>query len=149
MGQTVDLTSRLAAHRRRWDDIIAVSFIECGHDELDALERSMITQTEQSFPIRNKMFTRMPAGDAAIDLVVDREQQAEWLEGVQPAYPLDERARAAERRIRTRAKFEEFMTHPEQALALEDLSTYINAVIPWPSTTGGLTPADTSSCISP
>lgn len=138
VGKTVDLTSRIASHRRRWDDIIAISFIECGNAELDALERTMITQTEQSFRIRNKMFTRMPAGEAEIDLVVDKEQQAEWLEGVQPSYPLDERTRAAERRIRNRTKFDEFMAHPAQATALEYLTAYVNAVIPWPSATGGL-----------
>ena len=38
VGQTVDLTSRLASHRRRWTDIVAVSFIECGPDELDDLD---------------------------------------------------------------------------------------------------------------
>lgn len=102
VGKTVDLTSRIASHRRRWDDIIAISFIECGHAELDALERTMITQTEQSFRIRNKMLTRMPAGEAEIDLVVDKEQQAEWLEGVQPSYwaaPFIRSGRCASRRF--------------------------------------------------
>lgn len=98
----------------------------------------MITQTEQSFRIRNKVFTKMPAGDADIDLIVDREPQAEWLEGVQPSYPMDERTRAAERRIHTRTKFDEFMAHPAQATAIEDLTAYVNAVIPWPAATGGL-----------
>ena len=77
VGQTVDLTSRLASHRRRWKDIIAVSYLECGRDELDAIERRLITQTERSAPVRNKAFTKLPSGDAEIDLVVDRQQQAE------------------------------------------------------------------------
>ncbi len=106
VGQTVDLASRLASHRRTWQDIVAVAFFECAADELNQLERTLITQTERSFPVRNKAFTRMPSGDAEIDLVVDRQQQAEWLDGVQPAYPLDERTRAADRRRRTRKKFE-------------------------------------------
>ena len=138
VGQTVDLTSRLAAHRHRWKDIIAVSFLECGPDELDHLERTLITQTERSFPVRNKAFTKMPSGDAEIDLVVDRQEQAEWLDGVQPAYPLDERTRAAERRRRTRAKFEALVGHPAYPEALEDLAAYVHEVIPWPSVTGGL-----------
>ena len=138
VGQTVDLTSRLAAHRHRWKDIIAVSFLECGPDELDRLERTLITQTERSFPVRNKAFTKMPSGDAEIDLVVDRQEQAEWLDGVQAAYPLDERTRAAERRRRTRAKFEALVGHPAYPEALEDLAAYVHEVIPWPSVTGGL-----------
>ena len=138
VGQTVDLTSRLAAHRHRWKDIIAVSFLECGPDELDHLERTLITQTERSSPVRNKAFTKMPSGDAEIDLVVDRQEQAEWLGGVQAAYPLDERTRAAERRRRTRAKFEQLAAHSAYPEALQDLSSYVHGVIPWPSVTGGL-----------
>lgn len=80
----------------------------------------------------------MPGGEAALDLVVDRAQQAEWLEGVQPAYPLDERTRAAERRLRTQKKFEELTAHPSYSTVLNDLTAYVNAVIPWPSVTGGL-----------
>lgn len=139
VGQTVDLASRLASHRRTWQDIVAVAFFECAADELNQLERTLITQTERSFPVRNKAFTRMPSGDAEIDLVVDRQQQAEWLDGVQPAYPLDERTRAADRRRRTRKKFEKLIAHPAYDVALEDLTAYVHAVIPpWPSVTGGL-----------
>lgn len=138
VGQTVDLTSRIASHRRRWTDIVAVAFFECGPEELNELERTLITQTERTFPLRNKAFTKMPSGDAEIDLVVDRQEQAEWLDGVQPAYPLDEHTRAAERRRRTRAKFEALAAHPAYPEALEDLAAYVHEVIPWPSVTGGL-----------
>lgn len=138
VGQTVDLASRLAAHRRRWDDIIAVSFIECGPEELNTLERTMITEAERSFVVRNRAFTNMPGGEAELDLVVDVQEQAEWLSGVQPAYPLDARTLAAERRQRTRPKFEQLAALGHFPEVLADLSTYIHAVIPWPSTTGGL-----------
>ncbi|MGP5412083.1 GIY-YIG nuclease family protein [Brachybacterium paraconglomeratum] len=138
VGQTVDLASRLAAHRRRWDDIIAISFVECGLEELNTLERTMIADTEKSFAVRNRAFTNMPGGDAALDLVVDVQEQAEWLSGVRPAYPLDERTLAAERRQRTRPKFEQLAALDHFPEVLADLSTYIHAVIPWPSTTGGL-----------
>ena len=138
VGQTVDLASRLAAHRRRWDDIIAVSFIECGPEELNTLERTMITEAERSFVVRNRAFTNMPGGEAELDLVVDVQEQAEWLSGVQPAYPLDARTLAAERRQRTRPKFEQLAALDHYPEVLSDLATYIHAVIPWPSTTGGL-----------
>lgn len=138
VGQTVDLASRLAAHRRRWDDIIAVSFIECGPEELNTLERTMITEAERSFVVRNRAFTNMPGGEAELDLVVDVQEQAEWLSGVQPAYPLDARTLAAERRQRTRPKFEQLAALDHYPEVLADLATYIHAVIPWPSTTGGL-----------
>lgn len=138
VGQTVDLASRLAAHRRRWDDIIAVSFVEGGPEDLNTLERTMITDAERSFVVRNRAFTNMPGGEAELDLVVDVQEQAEWLSGVLPAYPVDARTMAAERRQRTRPKFEQLAALDHYPELLADLSTYIHAVIPWPSTTGGL-----------
>lgn len=138
VGQTIDLVSRLSSHRRRWDDIVAVSFVECGPEELNGLERAMISDAERGHVVRNRAFTKMPGGRADLDFIVDIQQQAEWLEGLQPAYPLDERTRAAERRQRTRQKFEEMRTHPHYDQALAELTTYVNAVIPWPSVTGGL-----------
>ena len=138
VGQTIDLVSRLSSHRRRWDDIVAVSFVECGQEELDSLERAMISDAERGHIVRNRAFTKMPGGPSELDFVVDIQQQAEWLGGVQPAYPLDERTRAAERRQRTRKKFVELSEHLDYPVALDDLTTYVNAVIPWPSVTGGL-----------
>lgn len=138
VGQTVNLTIRLADHRRRWTDVVAVSFTECGRERLDDLERTMITDSEREFTLRNKVYTKMPGGNAPIDLVVDLQQQQEWLAGVQPAYPLDERTRAAERRRRTRPKADQLAAHPAFDMALADLTAYVDAVIPWPSVTGGL-----------
>lgn len=138
VGQTIDLVSRLSSHRRRWDDIVAVSFVECGVEELNDLERAMISDAERRHVVRNRAFTKMPGGPSELDFVIDVQHQAEWLDGVQPAYPLDERTRAAERRQRTRKKFEEMRSHPRYDRALVELTTYVNAVIPWPSTTGGL-----------
>ena len=138
VGQTIDLVSRISSHRRRWDDIVAVSFVECGPEDLNDLERAMIADAERQHKVRNRAFTKMPGGPSELDFVVDVQQQAEWLNGVQPAYPLDERTRAAERRHRTRKKFVELSEHPDYPEALDDLTTYVNAVIPWPSVTGGL-----------
>lgn len=138
VGQTIDLVSRISSHRRRWDDIVAVSFVECGPEDLNGLERAMIADAERQHKVRNRAFTKMPGGPSELDFVVDVQQQAEWLNGVQPAYPLDERTRAAERRQRTRKKFVELSEHPDYPETLDDLTAYVNAVIPWPSVTGGL-----------
>lgn len=54
VGQTIDLVSRLSSHRRRWDDIVAVSFVECGPEELDSLERAMISDAERGHIVRNR-----------------------------------------------------------------------------------------------
>lgn len=138
VGQTVNLLSRLGHHQRTWGDIVAVGFVECAQPELDALERRMITDTERTHVVRNKMFAKMPGGEAALDLVVDSEDQHAWLNGVAPTYPADERMQAAQRRQRTRRQADMLAAHPRYGEILADLTAYIELVIPWPSVTGGL-----------
>ena len=87
VGQTIDLVSRLSSHGRRWEDIVAVSFVECGPEDLNDLERAMISDAERRHVVGNRAFTKMPGGPSELDFVVDVQQQAEWLGGVQPAYP--------------------------------------------------------------
>ena len=53
IGQTIDPVSRPSSHRRRWDDIVAVSVIECGPEELNNLERAMISDAESQYVVRN------------------------------------------------------------------------------------------------
>src|SRR5699024_532929 len=102
VGKTIDLTSRIAANRSRRDDVSSVSVIQCGHTKLDGTERTEISVTAHAIRYRKKMTTIRPAGEAEIDLVVDKEQQAEWLEGVQPSYwaaPFIRSGRCASRRF--------------------------------------------------
>jgi hypothetical protein len=138
VGQTVNLANRVATHLRRWDDITQLDFIEVGPEQLDDLERRMITQTEHEYVVRNRALTNMPGGTVPLDLVVDAQEQGEWLEGVLTAYPDDRRTREAERRIRTQPKFTQFEAFGRSKEVLQDLSLYIAEVIPWPSVTGGL-----------
>lgn len=137
VGQTVNLLSRLGSHRRRWSDICAVSFTACTPEELNQLEREMIREIERDHPVRNRAYVGIPGGAVPLDLVVDRQEQEAWLYGVQPAYPEDERTRAAERRIRTESAFAKLRAHEQFDALMADLTAYAELVIPWPGVTGG------------
>jgi len=137
VGQTVNLLHRISSHMRRWDDIVAIGFVECASDELDELERRMIAQTQRDHPLRNRMLTKNPTSHTELDLIIDQQEQVEWLEGVAPAYPSDRRTMEAERRARTQAKFDALRGSPHYSRLLEDVAEYVHRVIPWPSVTGG------------
>jgi hypothetical protein len=137
VGQTINLVHRIATHLRNWDDIVAVSFIECAPDELDELERKLIAQTQRDHALRNKMFTSNPASHPELDLIIDRQEQIEWLDGVAPSYPIDKRTVEAERRLRMHKKSVELASSPHYESLLADISEYVHQVIPWPSVTGG------------
>lgn len=137
VGQTVSLTNRLAAHLRRWHDIVSLDFIETSREQLNDLERRMITDTERDHVVRNRALTNMPGGPVPLDLVVDVQQQKEWLNGVLDAYPDDRRTKEADRRLRTQRKFEKLAALPQFNEVLADLTTYVSHVIPWPSVTAG------------
>jgi hypothetical protein len=138
VGQTVNLTNRLADHLCRWRDIEGLDFIAASHEELNDLERRMIAQTEREYTVRNRALTGMPGGEVPLDLVVDSQLQKEWFDGVLATYPEDTRMKEAERRIRTQPKFDQLQRYREFDAVLGDLTTYIANVIPWPSVTGGL-----------
>ena len=68
VGQSVSTRTRLAAHRRRWNDAVAVHFTSCLPEQLDALEIAVIQHVGKKRPLRNKLLTNRPGGDR--DVVV-------------------------------------------------------------------------------
>lgn len=81
VGQTVNFPARFSSHRRRWDDIEAVRFAEAIPDELDEKERAAIrSRVEQKRQLRNKTLLSQPVGPSPLDLIVDPQAQAEWLQ---------------------------------------------------------------------
>lgn len=56
VGQSLNVVSRYAAHRRRWGDIVAVEFAPCPPEQLDECERRLVSQEEQKgSELRNLM----------------------------------------------------------------------------------------------
>lgn len=138
---TVIFPARFSSHRRRWDDIEAVRFAEAIPDELDEKERAAIrSRVEQKRQLRNKTLLSQPVGPSPLDLIVDPQAQAEWLQhdarseppGVDP-----ERITLAQRRIKSRVKFEKLRQHSEFTKVLNSVATYLSQVIVWPQETEG------------
>lgn len=60
VGQSVSAWSRLATHRRRWDDAVLVRFAECSPDRLDEFEFATFQLAQRSRPLWNKLLTFRP-----------------------------------------------------------------------------------------
>jgi predicted GIY-YIG superfamily endonuclease len=72
VGQTRQIVSRYASHRRRHGDIVAFSFAPCSAADLDEHERQEIRRqeaTKQS--LRNLNLTGWPAGNGDLDVTVE------------------------------------------------------------------------------
>lgn len=83
VGQAVDVVRRFADHRRRWSDIVSVGFHRCGPLELDDVERSFIRfRADGGARLRNiqHVLDSMSVG-SDLELVVTRDEQADWLAG--------------------------------------------------------------------
>ena len=62
VGQSVNARTRLATHRRRWNDAVVVRFAECELERLDDLELATIQYVQKLRPLRNVLLTSRPAG---------------------------------------------------------------------------------------
>lgn len=141
IGQTINFPARFSTHRRRWGDIEAVRFAEAIPKELDDKERAAIqSRVEQKRQLRNKTLLSQSAGPSPLDLIVDPQAQAAWLQhdadseppGVDP-----ERVTLAQRRVKSRVKFDKLRDHAEFSALMESVSAYVSQVIVWPQETEG------------
>lgn len=66
IGQSVAAHSRLAAHRRRWNDAVKVRFAPCDPNRLDELELATIQHAQKAQPLRNKLLTDRPGGESDV-----------------------------------------------------------------------------------
>ena len=62
-GQSRNVVTRFAGHRRRWLDIVAVDFFPLPVDQLNEAEQFLITETEAEYSVRNIMLTNRPRGN--------------------------------------------------------------------------------------
>lgn len=64
IGQSISIRSRLAAHRRRWDDAVRIRFAACPRELLNEMELRTIQDVQKTRPLRNKLLTSRPGGEA-------------------------------------------------------------------------------------
>lgn len=132
VGQTVNIVSRYAQHRRKHGDIVAFSFAPCAVALLDVYERLVIKYMEEEFSLRNKKLTDLPGGHGefrfqtqagnALQLPWDREKRATVL---------------AEPRGSPLKRYWELATRPDYPVIRRQLARYVHETIPGPNQAGG------------
>ncbi|WP_129545594.1 GIY-YIG nuclease family protein [Arthrobacter dokdonensis] len=138
VGQSLNVVNRFASHRRRWDDITHIAFRAFMPDELNAREREALAAIErQGHNVRNLDLAGHPGGDSLLDVVMEEEAQAEWLDSLTPEPTDAPRYLGATRRMTGLQKFHELMARPDAEGLVTAAATYIGLAIPWPSQTEG------------
>jgi hypothetical protein len=136
VGQSVDFLSRFAWHRRHQPGkITAVSLAQVCLDGLDQAERAVIqTREHRGAKLRNVDLVGLPLEGAALDLVVDKEVQAEWLVGAENGLLLGERADMPVTPAMER-KHKMMRRRSDYADIVQAIASYVGQVIPWPHRT--------------
>ena len=81
VGQAKNVINRYAAHRKKHLDIDHISFREVDPDDLNQVEKEMISLLEkEKKALRNISLVSIHPGQSDLDLVISREDQVKWLQ---------------------------------------------------------------------
>lgn len=141
VGKTVNFPRRFMDHRRRWSDIVSVRFAPVIAEDLDRMERAVVSAREaDGVLLRNLLLLSQPLGSSRLDVLIDKQAQAEWLTADEDYTGLHvdpQRIALARRRLRSRNKLDQLMCHPQGDAVVATVAAYISAVIPSPDVGGG------------
>lgn len=138
VGQSRDVVRRLADHRRRFHDVVAVRFCPVPPNDLDSAERQMIQrEVDSGSHLRNVDLVSQTWADCVLDQVVDRDVQADWTHGGPQTHVDDTRMLIAKRRHRTAGLYRRMQELHDFGSIFHDLCVYADRIIPWPSATDG------------
>jgi hypothetical protein len=133
VGQTVNIVSRYATHKRRHGDVTAFSFAPCETALLDYYERAVIRREQRTHDLRNLMLTDWPGGTD--DLVVALAEGA----AVQLPWERERRETAASVPKRSKERrFWELAGRSDYAGICSQLARYVHETIPDPARTQGI-----------
>ncbi len=137
VGQARNVLTRFRTHVRSWaDPIVALDFAPIPVAELDQTERRVIQSKEQEgVRLRNSALVGLPMVDAAVDFVVTRAEQEEWLSGVDPDADVSDRCLHSVGRDRSAKNVVVLSERPYYDLLLDILAAYVRQVIPAPDRT--------------
>lgn len=74
VGQSVNVITRFAAHKRRWKDIDTFEFYPVESTFLDDMEKLLITASEEEASIRNIIHANRPGGVDALSVHITEEE---------------------------------------------------------------------------
>jgi hypothetical protein len=132
VGQSVSARSRLATHRRRWDDAVSVRFAACPADRLDEFELAAIQHVQRSRPLRNKMLTSRPGGERDLMVTVSPGQSLTLPWDRDRRGVITDQSGPSETTVSQRVKFEELAQLADFGAVAGLLATIIREAIPSP-----------------
>lgn len=137
VGQARNVLTRFRTHVRTWaHPIVALDFASVPPEELDGTERQVIQAKErEGARLRNSALVGLPMGKAAVDVVVARAAQEEWLNGVDVRSEVSARCMEAVGRDRSAQNFRTLSERPYYDLLIDILAAYVRQVIPAPDRT--------------
>lgn len=138
VGQTVSLLSRFAHHRRHWpDEIRALRFAPVNPESLDRAERDVVARLAATGSrLRNVDLVALPLRSEALDVVVDPDIVASWLEET-GALSIGDRAVHAKQRRRTEPAYQILAAHEDFDGIVSGAAAYVQRCLPWPHRTEG------------
>jgi hypothetical protein len=138
VGKSLNVVNRFSTHRRRWDDITRLAFRPFLAEELNLREREVLASVEQrGYRVRNLDLAGRPGGDSLLNVVMEEQAQAEWLES-DASEPIDSpRYVAAARRAAGLARFQQLTNRNDFPELLAGAAGYVAMALPWPSQTEG------------
>jgi hypothetical protein len=137
VGQSVDVVTRFAAHRRRWADIVTLDWHTCHEGVLDEREKGVIAaKLAADRKLRNILWARGPLGASPLDCTVTPDDQLAWLNGEDPfdAGTIERHVDEAQR-IKKHAVFETLQRDPFFVWTVLALNLFVKATIPRPAAT--------------
>ena len=137
VGQSRDVVSRFATHRRRWADISKLDWHACDRALLNERERRVIAgKLAGGVSLRNIQYARGPLGVSPLDPIVTAAEQLAWINGEDPFDAPDPVRRIDEgQRLDKRPSFAKLQEEPFFAATVLALSTFIAGTIPRPAGT--------------
>lgn len=111
VGQSIDVVTRYASHRRRWADIATLDWHSCEAALLDEREQGVIAaKLAAGQRLRNIRWARGPLAASPLDSTVTPAEQLVWLTGEDPfdAGAIERRVNE-EQRIKKHAAFRRLM----------------------------------------
>ncbi|MBP1466261.1 hypothetical protein EYB53_011145 [Candidatus Chloroploca sp. M-50] len=138
VGQSVNLPARLAAHRRIYPDLHAVSLLKlrANQAELDLREQETIQILElQGFPLLNIVHASITHQSSPFDDLITPDAQQRWLaspldldHGVRPPV-------SPEQRMKQASKLKRLQQRPDADRLIACWRTYLTHCIPRPAAT--------------
>lgn len=137
VGQAVNVVSRWAAHRRRWNDIACLEFTRIPRSRLDEVERSQIRARQATISLRNISHARGSIqGKTDLDLTITHSDQFAWLNQDDFDIPdTDERVDLPSLRIANRGKYRHLRQRDDFDALCNALTNYLVLTVPCPRAT--------------